>query len=80
MESALGYRLFASLLLGDQACYWLDSQSGVGDGMELVSGWVGPGPAPCRGAIGGSMERKARALTLLSAHLSPSILGTWLEQ
>lgn len=29
----------ASPLLGDQACYCQDSQSGVGDGM----GWAGPG-------------------------------------
>lgn len=59
------------LLLGDQACYCPDSQSRFGDGMGLVPEWAVPGPTPCRRAEGGSVERKARALTLLPAHLPP---------
>lgn len=65
------WRVNLGLRTGDQACYCLGSQSRFGDGLGLVPEWAVPGPTPCRGAEGGSMERKARARTLLPAHLPP---------
>lgn len=83
MESAWGVRISARLLLGDQACYCLDRESRSVGGMGLVSEWAVPGPTPCTGAIGGSVEGKARAPiaacpTTLGAN--SFILVTWLDQ
>lgn len=81
-ESALGLRISARLLLDDQVCYCLDSESRFVDGMGLVSERAVPGPTPCTGAVGGSVEGKARALTAAcpSTPGAISFILGWLDQ